>query len=232
MTLSPLVEGYHLKSDLARVCLPNPQGHSRRTLAWVNSICFLFLLIGILGARNTLPKVKKVAPLEEAIPILIQPEAPTPPPQAKEERPREQTDDTSAAPRVVAVTVDTPAINFSVPAIGNVVVPNAIAAAPPAAPLRTVAPANHEPTSIGDTGQGGDRPAPSYPEMAAKFGQQGTVVLLLTVKNSGVVQSVTIKETSGSPLLDRSAKDFVKRHWIVPPGPGGRVFQVSIVYKL
>jgi TonB family protein len=222
---------YHLKSDLARVCLPNPQGQSRRIMAWVDSICFLFLLIGIVGARTTLPKTRVVAPLEEAIPILIQPVAP-PPAQAKEEQQKESTDDKSPTPRVVVVTLDSPSINFSIPTIGNVVVPNAIAVAPPSAPLRTVQAVHQEPKSIGTTGTGGDRPYPPYPQIALETGQEGTVVLLLTVDDSGVVQSVTIKETSGSSLLDRSAKEFVKRHWIVPPGPGGRVFQATISYKI
>jgi len=232
MTGNTLVEGYRLKSDLARVCLPDPRGRPHRTLAWVNSICFLFLLIGLVGARPTLPAPKAVPPLEEPVPIVIQPLEPPPRPPDKAEQQEESTDDKSAAPRVVFVTPNSPAINFSIPTIGNTIVPNAIATAPGAAPLRAITPVNREPSVIGNTGAGGDRPSPDYPEMASKFGQQGTVVLLLTVDERGVVESVTIEESSGSAILDRSAKDFIKRHWIVPPGAGGRVFQASIVYKL
>jgi TonB family protein len=226
-----LAESYHLRSDLARVCLPNPQGHSQRALAWVNSICFLFLIVALSGARPRLPMPKSVPPLEEPIPIIIQPLPPTPPPQA--EQPKEETtDDTTPAPRVVVVTPDSPAINFSVPTIGNVVVPNAVAQAPPVAPLKAAAAVHNEPKTIGSTGEGGDRPQPPYPEMALKFGEQGTVVLLLTVDDSGLVQSVAVKETSGSSILDRSATEFVKRHWIVPPGKGGRVFEATISYQI
>ncbi len=127
-----LVESYHLKSDLARVCLPYPQGHPERTLAWVNSICFLFLFIALSGARPGLPTPKPVPPLEEPVPIIIQPLPPTPPPQAEQPNKEESTDDKAPAPRVVVVTLDSPAISFSVPTIGNVLVPNAIAQAPPA----------------------------------------------------------------------------------------------------
>lgn len=130
------------------------------------------------------------------------------------------------------MTPNSPAINFSVPTIGNVLVPNAIAQAPPIAPLRPAAVVRHEPKTIGSTGEGGDRPQPPYPEMALKFGQQGTVVLLLTVNDSGLVESAEIKETSGSPILDRSALEFVKRHWIVPPGKSGRVFEATISYQI
>jgi periplasmic protein TonB len=226
-----LVESYHLKSDLARVCLPHPQGHPQRTLAWVNSICFLFLFVALSGARPRLPAPKPVPPLEEPVPIIIQPLPQTPPPQA--EQPKEETtDDKTPAPRVVVVTPDSPAISFSVPTIGNVVVPNALAQAPPVAPLAAAAVVHNEPKTIGSTGEGGDRPQPPYPEMALKFGEQGTVVLLLTVDDSGLVESITVKETSGSAILDRSALDFVKRHWIVPPGKGGRVFEATISYQI
>lgn len=130
------------------------------------------------------------------------------------------------------MTLDSPAISFSVPTIGNVLVPNAIAQAPPGAPPKAPAVVHPEPKTIGSTGEGGDRPQPPYPEMALKFGEQGTVVLLLTVDDSGLVESITVKETSGSAILDRSALDFVKRHWIVPPGKGGRVFQATISYQI
>ena len=226
------MNAYHLKSDLARVCLPNPQGHPQRTLAWVNSICLLFLIVGLSGARPRLPAPKTVPPLEEPVPIIIQPLSPTPPPQAERPNKEESTDDKAPAPRVVVVPPDSPAITFSVPTIGNVVVPNAIAEAPPVAPLKAAAVVHNEPKTIGSTGEGGDRPQPPYPEMALKFGQQGTVVLLLTVDDSGLVRSVSVRETSGSPILDRSATEFVKRHWIVPPGKGGRVFEATISYQI
>jgi protein TonB len=227
-----LVEGYHLKSDLARLCLPNPQGHPQRTLAWVNSICLLFLIVALSGVRLRLPSPKPVPLLEEPVPIIIQPLPPTPPPQAEQPARDETTDDKAPAPRVVVVTPNSPAISFSVPTIGNVIVANAVAQAPPVARLKAASVVHNEPRTIGSTGEGGDRPQPPYPEMALKFGEQGVVVLLLTVDDSGLVQSIALKETSGSPILDRSATEFVKRHWIVPPGRGGRVFEATISYQI
>jgi protein TonB len=227
-----LVESYQLKSDLARVCLPHPQGHPQRTLAWVNSICFLFLFVALSGARPRLPAPKPLPPLEEPLPIIVQPLPQKPPPQAEQPNKEELTKDKAPAPRVVVVTPNSPAISFSVPTIGNVLVPNALAQAPPGEPPKAPAAVHHEPKTIGSTGEGGDRPQPPYPEMALKFGEQGTVVLLLTVDDSGLVESITVKESSGSAILDRSALDFVKRHWIVPPGRGGRVFQATISYQI
>ena len=227
-----LAESYQLKSDLARVCLPRPHGYPERTLAWVNSICLVFLAVALSGARPRLPMPKAVPPLEQPIPIIIQPLPQTPPPDAGQPNKQEATDDKAPASRVVVVTPDSPAISFSVPTIGNVLVPNAIAQAPPVAQLKAPAVVRNEPKSIGSTGEGGDRPQPPYPQMALKLGEQGTVVLLLTVDDSGLVQSITVKETSGSAILDRNATEFVKRHWIVPPGKGGRIFQATISYQI
>lgn len=226
-----LVESYQLRSDLARVCLPEPEGHPDRTLAWLNSICFLFLVVAASGVHPRFPTPKTVPPLEEPVPIVIQPLPPTAPPQPTQAK-VESTDDNTPAPRVVVVTPNSPAISFSVPTIGNVIVPNSIAAAPPVAPLRTAAPVHAEPKTIGSTGQGGDRPQPPYPDLALRLGEQGTVTLLLTVDDSGLVQSAEIKETSGSAILDRSTREFVKRHWIVPPGPNGRLFLAVVKYQI
>ncbi len=228
-----LAESYHLKSDLARVCLPRPAAQSQRSLAWVNSICLLFLIVAWSGARPGRLTHRTAPPIDVPVPIVIQPLAP-PSPQAETPDKQETPDDKTTASRVVVVTPDSPAINFSVPTIGNLIVPNAIAAAPPAAPLQVAAATTirRDPTVIGSTGEGGDRPQPPYPEWALKSGQQGTVILLLTVDVSGLVETVTVKETSGWPILDRSSSEFVKRHWIVPPGKGGRVFEAAITYQI
>src|ERR1700744_162484 len=70
---------YELKDDLARFCLPESNHDPYRKLAWVNSVCILFLLIGLLGARRTLIAIKAAPPLPEIIPFIIQPQTPPPP---------------------------------------------------------------------------------------------------------------------------------------------------------
>jgi hypothetical protein len=42
---------YALSSDLARLSLPAEYVDSYRNLAWTNSICFLFLVIGLIGLK-------------------------------------------------------------------------------------------------------------------------------------------------------------------------------------
>lgn len=229
---------YELRSELARVCLPatHAQGQAQRRLAWVNSICLLFLTIGLVGMRTKPPAPIRVKPLEEPIPAIIEPLPPPPsnPDQQKEEDQNPQ--DTSEAPRVVVVTLESPAIHFAVPTIGTVVVPTALATAPPPEPMRAVVErgaSKPKPKPIGNTGEGGDRPKPrEYPKMALELGQQGSVTLLLTVDDAGTVTSVQIKQSSGWPILDHSATEWVKRHWIVPPGDAGHLYLATIIYKL
>jgi len=229
------VAGYQLKSDLARVCLPAPQRAVPRRLAWVNSISLLFLLIGLLGAQSRMPARIAVPPLEQPVPVIVEP---LPPVAAapQEAKPSEQQndDDKPQTPSIQTVTLDTPAINFAVPTPGGLLVPMSIVQAPmEQAPLRAVAPVKHEPTQIESSGRGGDRPAPDrYPLIAQQLAQQGTVTLLVTVDDAGKVVSAEIHESSGSAILDQNAQDWVKRHWIIPPANGGHLFLAPIRYKL
>ena len=71
MQIEPLV--YELKDELARLCLPQANRDPNRKLAWVNSICILFLLIGILGAQRGSISIKPPPPVEEIMPVMIEP---------------------------------------------------------------------------------------------------------------------------------------------------------------
>src|SRR5258708_7888852 len=160
------VPNYQLTSELAKFCLPSAHRDPNRKLAWVNSICLLFLLIGVLGARTPVTAIRPVKPQEESVPVIVEPVAP-PPPTTAEQQNQDRTDEEKPdTPQVVVVTLESPAINFSVPTIGNLLVPNAIAKAPPIAPMKQVEPLRSQPTTLESTGKGGERPAPLYPEIA------------------------------------------------------------------
>jgi protein TonB len=240
MEAPPPSAHYELKSELARVCLPatHAQAHAQRRLAWANSVCLMFLIIGVAGLRTRPPSPIKVKPLEEPIPAIIEPLPPPPAnPQEQKEEDQNTRDTASEAPRVVVVTPETPAIHFAVPTIGTVIVPTALAEAPPLEPMRApvqqaAAASKPKPKPLGNTGEGGDRPKPrQYPKMAEELGQQGAVTLLLTGDDAGTITSVQILHSSGWPILDQSAREWVQRHWILPAG-AGHLFQATIDYKL
>jgi protein TonB len=224
--------GNRLKDELARYCLPSASRDAGRKLAWVNSICVLFLLIGIAGARSASILIKRPPPLEQIVPAIIESPPPPPPTTPQEVKPQEEPEQKSEAPQVVVVTPDAPSISFSVPTIGNLVVPNAVAVAPPADPMNTPAPLRNVPRMIESTGRGGDRPAPEYPRMAQDLGQQGKVVIGFAVDDSGRITSATVKQSSGFPILDHAALESIKRHWIFPPGAANRQFEAPINFIL
>ena len=217
--------GYELKNELARLCLPQANRDVNLKFAWANSVCILFLLIGILGARRGVIAIKPAPPIQEIVPVILAPIT-LPPQETTAQKPADEIK--SDAPQIVVAIPQSPNVSFSVPTIGALAVPSNLAVAPPLEPLRTASQIG----SLNSTGAGGERPEPPYPKIALESGQQGTVVLTLTGDDSGHVVSVDTKTSSGSPVLDRATVDFIKRHWRLPTDSRTRLFETSITYKL
>jgi len=55
-----------------------------------------------------------------------------------------------------------------------------------------------------------NNPAPEYPDIAKQMGIEGTVLLLVLVQENGLPAQVSIKQSSGSSLLDKAAINAVK----------------------
>jgi len=220
MDANRTIPGYELKGELARLCLTTARREPERKLAWVNSVCILFLLIGIFGARQGVISIKSVPPIRQEIPVVVQPTVLPPQPVA----PKPEQPQPISQPRVLVALPNAPNVNFGIPTAGTLVSDAALASPPPAAPLHI--------GSLSNTGAGGERPEPPYPPIALQTGEQGTVVLVLTGDEAGNVISVDVKESSGFPVLDRATVDFIRRHWRLPTDTGTRLFQTSITYKL
>jgi protein TonB len=231
MEANQTTPAYELKDELTRYCLAASGRDPNRKLAWVNSICILFLIIGIFGAKAGKISITPAPPVEEIIPTIIEPM--TPPAPATEEQNQEQTDqETTESPQVVVVTPNAPNINFGVPTIGNVIVLGAIVKAPPLNPLQPPGALNKLPSNLNVTGSGGERPQPAYPKIALEQGEQGSVTVLMSADETGNITSVEVQTSSGFPLLDRATVDFIKRHWTTPSGMSNHLFQATITYKL
>jgi protein TonB len=63
-------------------------------------------------------------------------------------------------------------------------------------------------------------------------GQQGSVTLRMTVDEAGLITAIEVARSSGFPILDHSALEFVKRRWTVPSGKGARIYEATINYKI
>jgi len=222
MDANRTMPAYELKDDLARLCLPSAGRDANLKLAWVNSVCILFLLIGIAGARRGAIAIKPVPPIRVEVPVVVQP-AVLPPqdvaPKPEQAQPQNQ-------PQVLVVLPTAPNINFGVPTVGTLVASVALATAPQpqTIPLHI--------GSVNTTGAGGERPEPPYPKIALESGQQGTVVLSLSGDAAGNVVAADVKTSSGFPVLDRATVEFIRRHWRLPTDGSTRHFETSITYKL
>jgi protein TonB len=79
-------------------------------------------------------------------------------------------------------------------------------------------------------------PAPPYPALAKRMGEQGKVVLRVSVTPKGTADSVDIKTSSGSPRLDEAAQKTVRNWKFVPAKRGDTPVQswvlVPIIFRL
>ncbi len=227
--------GYQLHSELAKYCLPSASRDAARKFAWVNSICFLFLVVGLVGLKPPQIFRKPVAENVDIVPVVFTP----PPVEEKFEpdpQPQDQSQKDDAAPDTpqvaTVVAADTAAVAFSVPVQGPVVfAPARFASAPPATPPKAVT-APPKPTVFRPTvGDGGHYPAPTYPRQAREHGDQGTVMLSVTVDPAGSPASVEVKDSSGHSSLDRHALQWVKNYWQWPAGQT-RLYLLPIAFQL
>ena len=197
-------QDYALSSDLAKLCLPSEYRDSNRVLAWVNSICLLFLLIGLVGLKAPGVVQRPLSEPQEIVPVVF-----TPPeeqqkiePEVKQDEPEPQNQplDTPQVATVVAAA-DPSTVAFAVPVEGAVAIaPARFATAPP--PVNTAPP---KPTKFDpNANNGGNTPLPEYPGLALRNRYQGTVTIEFTVDASGAITSAKIQNSSGYPILDES----------------------------
>ncbi len=81
-----------------------------------------------------------------------------------------------------------------------------------------------------------ENPAPVYPALSRRFGENGRVILRVFVERNGRAGQVEINASSGSPRLDQAAQDAVSRWKFVPARRGteavGAWVLVPIVFNL
>ena len=182
----------------------------------------------ILAARTVAPQIMEMPLIVDLIaPAAIEPPAAQPLPVAKAQAvgPK-QTPRPSPAPAPVVAATQSPvaAANAALAA------PPDVKPAPPAPPAEApVAPARFDADYL-------KNPAPPYPPLSRRMGEEGKVILRVSVNPQGGADQVEIRSSSGSQRLDESAVNTVK-HWkFIPAKRGGDAVQswvlVPIVFKL
>jgi len=79
-------------------------------------------------------------------------------------------------------------------------------------------------------------PAPGYPALSRRMGEEGKVILRVSVTPQGTADSVEIKTSSGSARLDEAAQKTVRTWKFIPAKRGDTSMQswvlVPIIFKL
>lgn len=208
-------------------------------LLWV-----FFLCIGVLGFSLQYERpVAGTPPVEpivaEQLQVDLAPEpldqAPLIPPTSE---PPELPDEPGpiAVMEAIAVAQPSPALAFALPVEGPTRVVDAKRAAyvAPATTARIVtAPSDVSPPVQQLTfGQGeGKQVAPEYPPAARRLGQEGTVLVRISVGQDGRVLKAEAKLPSPWPLLNEASVRIVRERWRFHPGPA-RLYEVAIRFEI
>jgi TonB family protein len=175
---------------------------------WLVSVCVG--VVGLLWPRQPPPAVPAPTPTDA---LLLNVEATNPRPTAEVSLP--------SPPEEPVVVAPSPAIAFAEPVNAPVHIATAprIAATHPAIIQLT----------FGE-GEGAQSP-PDYPSEAVINGQEGTVVVRLTVDQDGRVTDAVVVSPCAWPLLNNAAVRTVRTTWHFRRGPA-RSYEVSIQFQL
>ena len=147
---------------------------------------------------------------------VVAPEPPPPLPTPPKPQPKTvRTPTPRPAPAPLPVTNAPPSDNAPMVSAEPAAPSNApVTAAPVTAPEAPPAPPRIElPSSNAAYLQ---NPAPSYPAISKRMGEQGKVVLRVLIGTDGAPQKVEINKSSGYERLDRQAQEAVMRWRFVP----------------
>jgi protein TonB len=126
-------------------------------------------------------------------------------------------DDLASEPRA-SVSPDSARGVWSGPVATAADVPNATPTPTPVAAPPTVQPASFDADYL-------DNPAPSYPPLSRRLGEQGGVLLRVLVTRDGSAEQVLLVRSSGYARLDTAAMEAVRRWRFLPARQGDRTIQ-------
>lgn len=75
-------------------------------------------------------------------------------------------------------------------------------------------------------------PAPAYPRISKRLGEQGEVILRVLVDPHGKPRRVELNASSGFERLDRAALDVVQRWSFVPARRGSRAVEAWVIVPI
>jgi protein TonB len=185
----------------------------------------VFLLI--LAAKTVVPQIMEMplmVDLLQAAPIEKPPEA-KPLPMVKQQPVKQQRTPTpkTPTPQIEATQSNLPAPAAPVASLSDQ------KPTPPAPPAEPFVQPRFDANYL-------KNPAPNYPPLSRRMGEEGKVILRVLVSAQGAADSVEVKSSSGSQRLDDAAVNTVKLWKFIPAKRGETAVQsavlVPIIFKL
>lgn len=208
--------------------LSRPSSSQRSGLLGIVIGAHVGVLLLVMAAKTVMPQIIEMPLIVDLLPA----EAPKPPPLkplpvVKPEPVRQK-----PAPAPKASTPPIEATTSNVPA------PAAPVAAPPETKPAPPAPAA-EPVAISEARFDADylrNPSPAYPPLSRRLGEEGKVLLRVSVTPQGTADAIEIRTSSGSARLDEAAQKTVRSWRFIPAKRGETAVQswvlVPIIFKL
>ncbi|MBU1365778.1 MAG: energy transducer TonB [Gammaproteobacteria bacterium] len=185
------------------------------------------VLLLILVARTVVPQIMEI-PL--VVDLLPAPEIAKPPAAQAVPKARPVPVKAVQAPQPKPAAPVVEATQSVVPAPAAVLAaPVEAKPVPVAPPVETISQARFDADYLRN-------PSPLYPPLARRMGEEGKVVLRVSVNAQGSADSVEIRTSSGSQRLDESAQKTVRNWKFIPAKRGDVAVQswvlVPIIFKL
>ncbi len=207
--------------------LSRPSPFQRSSLLAVVIALHAGIFLLVLAARTVAPKIMEMPLIVD----LLQPPETRKEPEAKPlpvVRPQPVRQKPVPVPKAPVPVIETTTSTAPAPATAI--------AAPPENKAAEAAPAEESFSQARFDANYLRNPAPPYPALSKRMGEEGKVVLRVSVNPQGTADSVDIKTSSGSPRLDESAQKTVRNWKFVPAKRGDTPVQswvlVPIIFKL
>lgn len=184
----------------------------------------------------TLPAKKEETPAPEVVPVIKQKPVIKPVVKPKETPVKPVERPTPVVERIVETAPDQPRFEASTqeapppmeaPAAAA---PAKVTPAAPAAPPKEVVEEKEEPPKFGVAYL--NNPAPEYPRLSKRAGEEGRVLLKVLVSVEGRPESVEISKSSGFERLDNAALNAVKQWRFEPARKGGKALSAFVIVPL
>ena len=171
------------------------------------------MTVSLVNAPSvTEPKIEPVAEPEQPKPVVIKKQKPVhKEPQQQRVQP---VIETASNQPVVSEPVEQPVMAEAAASDNTVKAESTARVAEAPAKVEAVAEPVVEPPKFGAAYL--NNPAPTYPPVSRRFGEQGRVLLRVLVSENGLAQSVQLDSSSGYEKLDRAAMEAVKKWSFIP----------------